>query len=97
MVVEGGEPLGRRRLHHRPPAAPERFLDQRRQHRLERLALEVVEQDLRHGAQIAPKSPPLPLPDENRAAPAVPSSSSTWTEVCHSLRSAAATGSPCAR
>src|SRR5215213_511126 len=67
VVVERGEPLGRRRLHDRPPAAPERLLDQRRQHRLERLALEVVEMDFRHGAQIAPKSPPLPLPDENRA------------------------------
>ena len=48
MRVERLDALLGRRLHHDAPAALERFLEQRRQHPLERLALQMVEQDLGH-------------------------------------------------
>ena len=52
MVVEGGEPLLARRLHDRPPAALQRFLEERRQHGLERLPLQMIEEDLGHPRSI---------------------------------------------
>ncbi len=48
MRVERLDALLGRRLHHDAPAALERFLEQRRQHPFERLAVEMVEQDLGH-------------------------------------------------
>src|SRR4051795_11659757 len=48
MVVERGEALLGGRLHGDAPAALDRFLDQGRQHRLQRLALQMVEEDLGH-------------------------------------------------
>ena len=48
MGVEGLDPLFGGGLHDHPPAALERFFDQCRQHTLERVVLQVVEQNFRH-------------------------------------------------
>jgi hypothetical protein len=43
MCVERIDALVGRRLHHNPPAALERAFEKRRQHALQRLALQVIE------------------------------------------------------
>ena len=48
MGVERLDALLGRGLHHHAPAALERFLEQRRQHPFERLALQMIEQDFGH-------------------------------------------------
>jgi hypothetical protein len=50
VVVEGAEPLVGHHLDHRAPAPREAPLDEGREDGLEGLALQVVEEDLRHRA-----------------------------------------------
>ena len=48
MRIERLDALVGRGLHHHAPAALKRALEQLRQHLLDRLALQVIEQDLGH-------------------------------------------------
>src|SRR6185369_4077957 len=54
MRIERVDPLVGRRLHHDAPAALERFLQKLRQHAFDRLALQVIEEDLGHSLSRQP-------------------------------------------